>query len=77
MHPGKEQFTLLYNKSFFFLSGIGISLTHNNESLAIINIYCHPNQFTPFSTFDRFLQFLRYNFKNIIITGDINVYYPW
>jgi len=53
----------------------GISLIHNNDPLAVINVY--RNQFTPFSILYHLLQSLYGNYKDVIITGDINAHHPW
>jgi len=60
-----------------FLELQGITLIHNNVPLAVINIYRYPNQFTLFSTLDRFLQFFYGKLENVIITEDVNAHHPW
>jgi len=52
-------------------------VTHNDAPLAIINIYRHPNRFTPFSSLNRLLHTLRCSYKDIIITGDLNAHHFW
>jgi len=55
----------------------GISLSLDNNPLAIINIYRHPNQYTSFSFYENLLFFLRANFTNFIIVGDLNAHHSW
>jgi len=40
-----------------------------------INIYRHPNQYTSFSFYKNLLFFLRANFSNFIIVGDLNAHH--
>jgi len=55
---------------------LGIKLTVANELLAIINIYRHPNQITPF-IFDQLISTLLSTFSKIIFVGDFNAHHPW
>jgi len=50
---------------------------HDNTTLAIINIYRHPNQFTPPSILDALFQFLFNNFNRVLISGDFNAHHSW
>jgi len=56
---------------------LGVSLMHDNATLAIINIYRHPNQFTPPSILDALFQFLFNNFSKVLISGDFNAHHSW
>jgi len=56
---------------------LGITITVDNASLAIINIYHHPNQTTPLALFDQLISTLLNTFSKIIFVGDFNAHYPW
>jgi len=49
----------------------------DNVPLAIVNIYRHPNQFTPPSILDALFQFLFNNFNRVLISGDLNAHHSW
>jgi len=57
----------------------GISIVLNNESLAIINIYRHPNQYTshPLSVLDNLLQLFFVKYRSVIFVGDFNAQSWW
>jgi len=59
------------------LEMLGIMITADNVSLAIINIYRHPNQTTPFAMFDQFISTLLNSFNKIIFVGDFNAHHLW
>jgi len=54
-----------------------ITLTVDNESIAIINIYRHPNQTTPVAIFDQLIYTLLNTFSKIIFVGDFNAHHSW
>jgi len=59
----------------------GIILKHkyyqDNQPLVIINIYRHPNQFTPPSILDGLLQTVFKNYSKVLISGDFNAHHSW
>jgi len=59
------------------LEVLGIALTCDNESIAIINIYRHPNQHTPFVTFDQLFSAMLNNYSKVIFIGDFNAHHSW
>jgi len=58
------------------LEVLGIVLTCDNETIAIINIYRRPNH-TPFVAFDQLFSAMLNNYSKIIFTGDFNAYHSW
>jgi len=55
----------------------GITLIQDNEPLAVINIYRHPNQLTSFFILDHLMSFTFDRYKNIIFIGDMNAHHSW
>jgi len=49
----------------------------NNQPLTIINIYRHPNQFTPPSILDGLLQTIFKDYSKVLISGDFNAHHSW
>jgi len=55
----------------------GISLSMRDDMFAIINIYRHSNQNTPFSIIALLFSFLSKNYFKFIIVGDLNAHHFW
>jgi len=59
------------------LEALGIVLHCDNEHIAIINIYRHPNQYTPFTVFDQLYSAMLIKYYKVIFIGDFNAHHPW
>jgi len=75
----KLTYSILYLSSFSHssLEMQGITLIHDNQPLAIINIYRHPSQFTPPLILDALFQFIFTNFNRVLISCDFNAHHSW
>jgi len=59
------------------LEALGIVLHCDNELIAIINIYRHPNQNTPFTAMDQLYSAMLNKYNKVIFTGDFNAHHSW
>jgi len=55
----------------------GITLSVANDSIAIVNVYRHPNLITPFNVYHQLFSSLLRNYSKLIVVGDFNAHHTW
>jgi len=54
-----------------------IILPLDNDLLVLVNIYRHPNQITPFSSYNQLFSFILNKYNKVIFVGDFNAHHSW
>jgi len=55
----------------------GLSLSLVDDSIAIVNIYRHPNLHTPYKVYNQLFTALSNKYRKFIIVGDFNAHHSW
>jgi len=52
----------------------GLSLSLIDDSIIIINIYRHPNQFTPYNVYNQLFFAISKKYRKFVMVGDFNAF---